>query len=316
MTDAVEPERLPGVTVVVAGYNHAHLVEQSSRSVFDQDYPDVSVIVTDDASKDDSVAVIRGLLEANHWPARTLFHEANAGVCATFNEALAMVQTEYVAFLAADDWMLPGRLRTQVAVLEAAGPTFGMAHADMEIVDELGSSLGELYSDTVGRPDNLSPGGAALVSRLLHGNWIAAPSVLLRTERVRRAGGYDPNLWAEDFDLWIRLARDVGFVYTHTPVVAYRRSPTSMSGDTRNSVRINRDFMNICLKHLGVDPELDKFIALRAYQIAKSEYANGRLGAREAASAMLPRARSARAMAPWLNWLAVRCAVPSRMVRG
>lgn len=80
MTDAVEPERLPGVTVVVAGYNHAHLVEQSLRSVFDQDYPDVSVIVTDDASKDDSVAVIRGLLEANHWPARTLFHEANAGV--------------------------------------------------------------------------------------------------------------------------------------------------------------------------------------------------------------------------------------------
>src|SRR4051812_1024831 len=87
----------PLVTVYVACYNHARFVIEALESVRIQNYPRIQLIVSDDCSRDDSVAVIRRWLD-QHWPdAQFITHAVNRGICATFNEILQQATGKYVS---------------------------------------------------------------------------------------------------------------------------------------------------------------------------------------------------------------------------
>ena len=108
-------EIFPLVSVIIPCYNHQNYVEKSLKSVFDQTYKNIEIIVIDDGSKDNSVNILKELQKNNHF---ILECQENMGVCKTLNKAISMSKGKYIAILASDDyWDLP-KIEKQVKVLK------------------------------------------------------------------------------------------------------------------------------------------------------------------------------------------------------
>ena len=140
MNEVRKPSAL--VSVVIPCYNHARYVKECIKSVIDQDFKNIELIIIDDGSKDASVQVIeemRGACEARF--ARFEFiHRENKGVCNTLNQALEWCQGEYYAALASDDVWLTFKLKTQVEYLETH-PEVVAVFGGVTLIDEHGNIL-------------------------------------------------------------------------------------------------------------------------------------------------------------------------------
>src|SRR5262245_46065882 len=111
------------VSVVIPTYNRATLVVRAVRSVLSQTFPDLEVLVVDDASSEDVFdAVMRfGDPRVRYWR-----HAVNRGVAAARNTAMAHASGEFIAFLDDDDEWLPDKLMTQLDRLRRASRRLGL----------------------------------------------------------------------------------------------------------------------------------------------------------------------------------------------
>lgn len=238
----------PLVTVFVACYNHARFVIEALESVRIQAYPRVQLIVADDCSKDDSVAVIRRWLRA-HWPdALLLAHERNVGVCATFNEILRHARGKYVAGFSADDVWLPGRLEAQVAWMEAQPDDVGVLYSDAYQMDEFGRPLPEMF---IAHHRRGVPPEGWIFEALIEQNFIPAMTTLIRRRCFEVVGNYDETLAYEDWDMWLRIARRFRFGYWPQATAKYRILPTSLMRSQLPAVQRSCDRVLIKCLWLG-----------------------------------------------------------------
>lgn len=241
----------PLVSVVVPSYNHGRFVEQALDSVAAQTWPHIELVVLDDASTDDAPERIRAWAErADCSPIIELSSE-NRGVCAAFNHARTLISGDYVAFMAADDWMEPERIDRQVRRMQEAGERCGLVYSDVHRVDEEGASLGE----PAGGPH---PEGDVYIA-LLRENFIPAPAVLMRRAALEAAGPYDTRLRAEDYDMWLRIAFRWEIAYEPGALVNYRILSSSVFNSA--GVRRSADRFTILTKHVGHSAEGDRAIA-------------------------------------------------------
>lgn len=196
---------IPPVTVAIVAYRHEDFVQEALDSTLDE--PDCDVVVVDDASPDGTAAVIRrwvsGLDPRSRSRVRVLLNTRNIGLNASLNAALGMTRTRYFAYLAGDDWHLPGRLARQTADLDSSGAV--LSYGDCLRADRHGRLEADTFYGT--HPYWREHIGAADPVRTLlrHGNWIPAPTVMLRTASLRALGGYDERLPYEDQDTYARL---------------------------------------------------------------------------------------------------------------
>ncbi|QHC60056.1 glycosyltransferase [Rathayibacter sp. VKM Ac-2760] len=215
------------VTVIVVGYAHAAYLPECLDSIRTQTRPADRVLIADDASPDDSREVVAAYL--GEHPGFAEFHPnpVNVGLTRTLNRMLALVGTEYVAYLSADDLMLPSRLERHLALLEETGAD--LAYSDAVVID--GDSRLLHASSSVEFPWPDEPARSETVAEcILESNWIPAASLLLRTGTLRAAGGYAESLFFEDFELLVRLAcRGSRFSYVEEPLVAVRRLSSSLA---------------------------------------------------------------------------------------
>lgn len=109
------------VSVVMPCFNAAETVSRALRAVASQSLPPVEVVAVDDGSTDDTRVVLE-TAATESWPFRlkTLWHHSNRGVADARNAALAAIDGDisYVAFLDADDWWLPEKLKRQIDWME------------------------------------------------------------------------------------------------------------------------------------------------------------------------------------------------------
>ena len=204
--------RVAEVTAVIPCYNYGIYLPAAVGSVLDQPGVAARVIVVDDCSTDDSLAVARRLAAAD--PRVTVIeHETNAGHIATYNDGLARVETEYVTLVSADDLVAPGALERATALMNAH-PRVGMVY-------------GQPLEFSAAVPDSDRDGPAPYTWTRWTGNawirlaagrgrcFILSPEVVMRTAAMRQIGGYNPQLpKSGDLEYWLRTAAhwDVGRV--------------------------------------------------------------------------------------------------------
>lgn len=185
----------PRVSVVLPVYRGAAHVGAAVESVLGQTFSDFELLVLDDASPDESVAIVESFGDPR---VRVLVNERNLGQVATLNRGLREARGEYVARLDQDDVCLPERFERQAALLEEQ-PKVAVVGTWVDVVDESGVVVDRsrpLLDDVV---DELY---AILVDRLP----LAHPAVMLRREAALALGGYDETVrYCEDQDLWRRL---------------------------------------------------------------------------------------------------------------
>src|SRR5687767_3799822 len=106
----------PTVSVIIPAYEHAPFVGEAIESVLSQSWHDLELLVTDDASRDATVDVIREFKDAR---LSLEVFDRNRGASAAINAALGRAQGEFVCFLGSDDRFLPGKVELQVGFMRA-----------------------------------------------------------------------------------------------------------------------------------------------------------------------------------------------------
>ncbi|MEQ8423656.1 MAG: glycosyltransferase, partial [Cyclobacteriaceae bacterium] len=198
----------PLVSVICLCYNHAKYVEEAILSVLNQTYQPIELIVVDDASSDDSVAVIESLL-IKYSQASFIGLKENIGNCAAFNLGFAQSKGQFIIDFAADDVLMPDRIEKGVRALESAGSDFGVQFSDALLIDRYGVTMG-LQSDKFSH-DSIPQGD--IYREIIDRYFISAPTMLIRREVLEKLQGYDESLAYEDFDFWVRSSRDFEYLY-------------------------------------------------------------------------------------------------------
>jgi glycosyltransferase involved in cell wall biosynthesis len=114
-TEVQLDDNRPMVSVILPVFNRLDTLPEAMRSVLDQSFSDLELIVSDDASNEDVEAVVRAVGDRR---VRYIRRHVNGGAAAARNTGVAAARGRYLAFQDSDDLWLPGKLERQVALLE------------------------------------------------------------------------------------------------------------------------------------------------------------------------------------------------------
>lgn len=223
-------ENLPLVTVICLCYNQGRFVREALLSVVRQTYPNVELIIVDDGSTDESVREINSFLRDFRGAAFIPLPQ-NRGMCAAFNRGFGQSRGEFIIDLAADDVLLPHRVARQVEVFLQLDSTWGVVFTDAGIIDEASRPLRSFYPrQPDGTPQTPVPSGD-VYKQILEKYFICTPTMMSRRAVYQELGGYDESLCYEDFDFWVRSARNYRYFFLDEVLTLQRR--TSGSDSTR-----------------------------------------------------------------------------------
>lgn len=212
------------VSVVIPAYNHEAYLEQAIRSVWDQTYPEVEVVVVDDGSTDGTADVARRL--AANAPRPTVFvSKSNEGLCATLNHAVALASGEWIAVLASDDFMASGRIAAQIAEADRLGDGYGFVHSDLLTVSRDGAPLYQVYDRSPVPPAT----GSCFEDLVMERVRIVLATALFRRDVFEEVGGFDESLAAEDFDFHLRMSKVTRCAFVAEPLTCKREVEGSLN---------------------------------------------------------------------------------------
>lgn len=212
----------PLVSVVMPLWNRATVVRAAVESVQAQTFTGWELVVVDDGSTDDSVAVVRGL--AAFDPRITVVAAEHRGVSATRNDGLRRARGRYVAFLDTDNQWRPTYLQVVLAELEAH-PRWGMAHAVLRASKD-GGTYYRAFAGTH--------------AHLLVANHVDLNVLVARRELVEEVGGFDESLRrGVDYDLVLKLAERTGLHLVRHVGVDYTDDSAGSTGSGDTGPRIS-----------------------------------------------------------------------------
>ncbi len=208
----------PLVSVICLCHNQSEYVAEAIQSVWDQDYPNIELIVVDDGSNDSSVQKIEEKLQGTST--KFIPIEPNIGNCKAFNKGFHESSGSYIIDLAADDLLMPNRVSAGVRDLHETN--LGVNFCDVMLLDESGKKLGSHYDrDPGGKLKQHVPEGDVYLD-LITTYFISPPSMMIRREVLEELNGYDESLAYEDFDFWIRSSRNWHYGFTDEILVEKR----------------------------------------------------------------------------------------------
>lgn len=198
------------VSVIIPTRNRGVFLGAALRSVLAQSYDDFEVVVVDDGGAPGSAASVESCADPR---VRLLRHRERRGGAAARNSGIAAASAPYVAFLDDDDEWYPDKLARQMALIQSQPAPLGAIYTGYDIV-EGERKVGQIIPCQSGR----------LTLSLLAGNLIGSTSsVLVRRCALDAVGGFDERLASfQDYDLWLRLARDWQFDCIAAPLLKYR----------------------------------------------------------------------------------------------
>lgn len=210
----------PRVSVVIPVYNAQAHLDEAVTSVLAQTFADFEVIAVDDGSTDRSAAILRRFERAD---ARVrVISRANTGIVGALNDGIAAARGSIIARMDADDVCLPARFERQIAFLDSH-PDCVLLGAMVTVIDPHGLALYEserlLGHDELDRELMKGRGGV-----------IRHPVAMIRRDALEKVGGYRPQYqWAEDLDLFLRLAEVGRIANLPETLLRYRQHPQSVN---------------------------------------------------------------------------------------
>jgi alpha-1,3-rhamnosyltransferase len=202
----------PLVTVVMPCYNHEDYVERAVRSVIDQTYPHLQLIVIDDGSTDESGKQLEALQKQLRFH---LIRQENRGVCRALNRAIQeSAQGEYIALLASDDFWHREKLQMQIAELERHPQSAFCFSQAIAFKDDNNPNDGRIF------PRRCLSGH--ILERVFVRQHVPAGTMVFTRKLYNQLGGFDESLIEEDWDFVIRSAAATPFCAVDSPLLYYR----------------------------------------------------------------------------------------------
>lgn len=227
----------PLVSVVIPAYNHRDYILATLDSVFAQDFTDYEIVVVNDGSPDDTAAVLRPLITSGRI---RYYEQPNAGQGAARNRGIAEARGRFLALLDDDDLWTPDKLSWQVEELDH-NPSAILTYGDWS----------RLEPDNTVSPHDPEPCPSGRVYDAFRQQcWILSPGqTLIRTSALRAVGGFDPSIWgSDDWDLYLRLAREGEFIHRRRVCLHYRVHAANAS---KRAVAHARNHLKVVRRHIG-----------------------------------------------------------------
>ncbi|MEN9229285.1 MAG: glycosyltransferase family A protein [Thermostichus sp. DG02_5_bins_236] len=210
---------MPLISVIIPAFNAALTLEETLRSVMNQSFPDIEILVIDDGSEDETVAIAKRL--AAEDSRIYIFSYSNGGVSVSRNRGVCHARGEYLSFIDADDLWTSNKLQAQYEALQTYKEA-AVAYSWTDNIDARGNLVQEgIRTQATGY----------ILPELLQVNLLQSGSnPLIKRFALENVGGFDESLLnADDWDMWLRLAQHYEFALVTKPQVLYRRSETSKS---------------------------------------------------------------------------------------
>ena len=210
----------PRVTVLISTYNDERFLAAAIDSVLAQTYSDFEIVVVNDASTDRSGEIAAGYRDPR---VRVIENSSNLGTGPSLNRGLAVIRSEYVAKLDADDICFPQRLARQVAFLDTH-PDVAAVGSQATVIDARRRRVRRLeswYETTE---------WGMRWRRIFQNPLIHSAAMFRRAIVWDVLGGYEERYrFGEDFDLWDRLGRQYTICNLPDRLIGRRVYPGSLS---------------------------------------------------------------------------------------
>jgi glycosyltransferase involved in cell wall biosynthesis len=254
VVNAPAPQTAPSISLVLLNRNHGIYLRRSLQALIEQTRPADEIVVIDDASTDDSVAIINSIA-AGAPNLRLIRNPERLGVVGNLNKGLGETRGDYVGFHAADDLVFPTFIEQSLSQLVRHREA-GFAAACVEIWDARDRRIG---LRPLMRPSaRAGYVGPARFRRLIGGadNFFVGGGVLYRRSAIAALGGFDPTLGAMcDGILTRRIAARSGFCFIPETLGVWRIHSDNYSVAMATSAQDTQSMIRRSTEVLGQEPE-------------------------------------------------------------
>lgn len=241
-----ELKELPSISILVPAYNEAAVLERALASLMRLDYPDYEVLVIDDGSTDDTLAVA-AQWEGQHGPAHIrVITKPNGGKATALNAGIAHSRHPLLMCMDADSHLERGTLLA--AARHFRDPAVGAVAGNVKVENRsrIITRLQALeYIEGLNMPRRAQGFVAAV-------NIVPGPVGLFRREALDEVGGYDVDTFAEDADLTLKLMAAGWRVEYEDQAVAWSEAPESWRDLTQQRYRWTRGILQALRKRKGL----------------------------------------------------------------
>jgi len=217
----------PLVSVVVPAYNCAKYISDTLISLFNQDYPNIEIIVVNDGSKDGTLELLK-----TYGDRIVLINQSNTGAPGARNNGIRAARGEFISFCDSDDLWVPQKVSDQISYLKHH-PSVGMVYCDWHVwnPDEGGSFIVPNDFNSPKNGQEIDPVKSGWIYHKLLLDCICLTSaVMFRKEIIDTVGFFDSDLWnGDDYNYWLRTSRITEIHKLRSQLVLYRILPESVA---------------------------------------------------------------------------------------
>jgi hypothetical protein len=244
------------VTVGVPTFNRSGMLREAIESVLAQTFTSFRLIVSDNASQDDTPEVVRSYDDERIHYVRSA---ENIGPSGNFRRLLELAETEFLVILPDDDILYPDHLAAAVEVLDRL-PNVGLVHTSFDLIDERSRLTGTMSPLEARSPMSIERRDLALERLMVSDFPIGFSSVVYRTSAICDAGGLRPEEGPfGDLQLWMRIALSWDFAYVARPLAAFRihEGTTTQSIGAENGVTSDRRELVLLHTQMRLERRMD-----------------------------------------------------------
>lgn len=211
---------LPKISIVTPSFNQAAFLEQTIRSVLDQEYPNLEYVVVDGGSTDGSIEIIKRYAHCLTW----WVSEPDSGQYDAINKGFSHTSGEIMGWLNSDDKYLPWTFNAVADVLTSLPQVEWITSLLHPFWDERGQMVSCDAHSGFSR-EQILRGGTLLGNRWPSSAFVQQESTFWKRGLWEKAGGRIDTRWslAGDFDLWMRFAQHAELYTIQTPLAGFRR---------------------------------------------------------------------------------------------
>jgi glycosyltransferase involved in cell wall biosynthesis len=219
---------MPRVTIFIPTYNRARWLGRSIESALAQTYPDFTLVVSDNASTDETRDVVAAFDDPRLSYVRL---DEHIGLNDHFNRCYGLAATEYMFLIPDDDVMLPDALERTIPVLDA-NPRVGLVHGCARLVGEDGATIVDSHHMSGLDGTTVESGDDFVRHAIDRGYTVHASTALIRSRALSDVRLRDEDFPVTDVGLWMRVATswDMAFLAETLAVVTIHQGAYTADG--------------------------------------------------------------------------------------
>ncbi len=231
----------PKISVIIPTYNREKLISKSVKSVLNQSYENIELIVVDDESTDNTEKVLKQIKDKR---LKYIKLKKNSGACHARNYGIKKATGDYIAFQDSDDIYRKDKLKLQLENLIKNQSDMDFCKISVHEMEKEWSYPTESQEDSIHHGD--------LLNELCHGNFISTQAILAKKEVFHDISFDEALPRFQDYDLVLQIASNYTVSYFEEPLVDLYIQSDSIS---KNDEKLKKACIHMLRKNYNFSPQ-------------------------------------------------------------